>query len=60
MMLMLAVARRTLEMDASSVTGTWMVQTGNGACTNSSGRTVLVIGYGRIGTRVAKLCTLSA
>ncbi|MBV9537512.1 MAG: hydroxyacid dehydrogenase [Acidisphaera sp.] len=56
MMLMLAVARRTLEQDASVRRGTWMVQEGR-RMHELAGRTVLVVGYGRIGTRVARLCT---
>lgn len=56
MMLMLATARRTLEMDASIRAGTWMVQSGR-RMHELSERSVLVVGYGRIGTRVAKLCT---
>jgi D-3-phosphoglycerate dehydrogenase len=56
MMLMLAVARRTIEMDASVRAGTWMVQTGR-RMHELAGRTVLVVGYGRIGTRVARLCS---
>ncbi len=56
MMLMLAVARRTLEMDASVRAGTWMLQSGR-RMHELAGRKVLVVGYGRIGTRVAKLCT---
>jgi D-3-phosphoglycerate dehydrogenase len=56
MMLMLAVARRTVEYDASVRAGTWMIQTGR-RMHELAGRTVLVIGYGRIGTRVAKFCT---
>jgi D-3-phosphoglycerate dehydrogenase len=55
MMLMLSVARRTVEMDASVRAGTWMLQTGR-RMHELAGRTVLVVGYGRIGTRVAKLC----
>lgn len=55
MMLMLAVARRTIEMDASVRVGTWMVQDGR-RMHELAGRRVLVIGYGRIGTRVARLC----
>ncbi len=56
MMLMLAVARRTIEYDASVRAGTWMIQHGR-RMHELSERTVLVVGYGRIGTRVAKLCT---
>ena len=55
MMLMLAVARRTVEFDTSVRGGTWMVQTGR-RMHELAGKKVLVIGYGRIGTRVAKLC----
>ncbi len=55
MMLMLATARRTLEMDASVRSGTWMVQSGR-RMHELAERSVLVVGYGRIGTRVAKLC----
>ena len=55
MMLLLAVARRTVEYDASVREGTWMIQTGR-RMHELAGRTVLVVGYGRIGTRVARLC----
>ncbi len=55
MMLMLAVARRTVEYDTSVRAGTWMIQTGR-RMHELAGRKVLVIGYGRIGTRVASLC----
>lgn len=55
MMLMLATARRALEMDASVRAGTWMVQSGR-RMHELAERSVLVVGYGRIGTRVAKLC----
>lgn len=55
MMLLLATARRTLEMDASVRAGTWMVQSGR-RMHELSERTILLVGYGRIGTRVAKLC----
>lgn len=55
MMLMLAVARRTLEMDASVRAGTWMLQSGR-RMHELAERTVLLVGYGRIGTRVARLC----
>jgi D-3-phosphoglycerate dehydrogenase len=56
MMLLLMVARRALEMDASVRAGTWMVQTGR-RMHELSGKTLLVVGYGRIGTRVARLAT---
>lgn len=55
MMLMLTTARRTLEMDASVRSGTWMVQSGR-RMHELAERSVLVVGYGRIGTRVARLC----
>ena len=55
MMLLLAVARRAIEMDASVRAGTWMMQEGR-RMRELAGRTVLVVGYGRIGTRVARLC----
>ena len=55
MMLMLAVARRTIEMDASVRAGKWMLREGR-PMGELAGRTVLVVGYGRIGTRVARLC----
>jgi D-3-phosphoglycerate dehydrogenase len=55
MMLMLAVARRTIEMDASVRAGTWMMLEGR-RMRELAGRRVLIIGYGRIGTRVARLC----
>jgi D-3-phosphoglycerate dehydrogenase len=55
MMLMLAVARRTIEMDASVRAGSWMMQGGR-RMRELAGRRVLVVGYGRIGTRVARLC----
>lgn len=56
MMLMLAVARRTVEYDASVRAGTWMIQHGR-RMHELAGRHVLIVGYGRIGTRVARLCT---
>ena len=56
MMLMLMVARRATEYDASVRAGTWILQGGR-RMHELAGRKVLVIGYGRIGTRVARLCT---
>jgi len=56
MMLLLAVARRAIEMDASVRAGTWMIREGRPMC-ELAGRTILVIGYGRIGTRVARFCS---
>jgi D-3-phosphoglycerate dehydrogenase len=55
MMLMLAVARRTVEFDAKVRRGDWR-QPPLPPMHELAGRSVLVIGYGRIGTRVAKLC----
>ncbi len=55
MMLLLAVARRAIEMDASVRAGGWMIREGR-PMGELAGRTVLVVGYGRIGTRVARLC----
>jgi D-3-phosphoglycerate dehydrogenase len=55
LMLLLAVARRTIENDASVRAGTWM-QRGGRPMGELAGRTVLVVGFGRIGARVARLC----
>jgi D-3-phosphoglycerate dehydrogenase len=55
LMLLLAVARRTIEMDASVRAGRWMLRDGR-PMGELAGRTILVVGYGRIGTRVARLC----
>jgi D-3-phosphoglycerate dehydrogenase len=55
LMLLLAVARRTIEMDAAVRAGRWMLRDGR-PMGELAGRTILVIGYGRIGTRVARLC----
>jgi D-3-phosphoglycerate dehydrogenase len=56
MMLMLAAARRTVEYDARVRSGGWRGPQAP-VMGELAGRTVLVVGYGRIGTRVAKLCT---
>jgi len=56
MMLLLAVARRAIEMDASVRAGKWMLREGR-PMGELAGRTILVVGYGRIGTRVARLCS---
>lgn len=55
LMLMLAVARNTVVYDGRVRAGGWR---GPGAPVMGelAGRSVLVVGYGRIGTRVAKLC----
>jgi D-3-phosphoglycerate dehydrogenase len=55
LMLLLAVARRAVEMDAAVRAGRWMLREGR-PMGELSGRTILVVGYGRIGTRVARLC----
>jgi len=55
LMLLLAVARRAIEMDASVRAGNWMLREGR-PMGELAGRSILVIGYGRIGTRVARLC----
>ena len=55
LMLLLAVARRTIEMDAAVRTGRWMLRDGR-PMGELAARTILVVGYGRIGTRVARLC----
>jgi D-3-phosphoglycerate dehydrogenase len=55
LMLLLAVARRTVEMDAATRTGRWLLRDGR-PMGELSGRAVLVVGYGRIGARVARLC----
>jgi len=52
---LLGVARRTIEMDASVRAGNWMLREGR-PMGELAGRSILVIGYGRIGTRVARLC----
>ena len=55
LMLMLAVARRVLSVDAGVRRGQWRVA-GQSETFELGGRRVLVIGFGRIGTRVARLC----
>jgi D-3-phosphoglycerate dehydrogenase len=55
LMLLLAVARRTVEMDAAARVGRWMRPDGR-SMGELAGRTILVVGYGRIGSRVARLC----
>jgi D-3-phosphoglycerate dehydrogenase len=53
--LMLALAKRTLETDAAVKSGTWGPLQGR-EMFELNGRTVLVVGHGRIGHRVANLC----
>ncbi|MBL6457296.1 hydroxyacid dehydrogenase [Belnapia sp. T6] len=55
MMLMLAVARRALDNDRLVKEGGWWAKTGPGMV-DLAGRSVLVVGYGRIGSRVANYC----
>ncbi|MBL6079533.1 hydroxyacid dehydrogenase [Belnapia sp. T18] len=55
MMLMLAVARRTLDNDQIVKAGGWWAKDGPGMV-DLAGRSVLVVGYGRIGSRVANYC----
>jgi D-3-phosphoglycerate dehydrogenase / 2-oxoglutarate reductase len=55
MMLMLAVARRAVDADRHVKQGGWWFPQGPGMV-DLAGRTVLVVGYGRIGSRVANYC----
>ena len=55
MMLMLAVARRALEHDRTVKGGGWWSSPDPGMV-DLAGRSVLVLGYGRIGSRVANYC----
>ena len=55
LMLMLAVARQVLPVDAGVRAGLWRVQ-GRSSTFELGGRRVLLLGFGRIGTRVARLC----
>lgn len=55
LMLMLAVARRVLPVDAGVRHGQWRVR-GQSETFELGGRRVLILGFGRIGTRVARLC----
>lgn len=54
LMLMLAVARRTVIHDTAAKTGNWNLRNQFSA-TELDGKTLLVIGFGRIGRRVAEL-----
>jgi D-3-phosphoglycerate dehydrogenase len=56
LMLLLAVARRTVENDAGVRAGQWYMRGEGRPMGELAGRTILVVGYGRIGTRVARLC----
>jgi D-3-phosphoglycerate dehydrogenase / 2-oxoglutarate reductase len=55
MMLMLAVARRGVDADRHVKSGGWWFPEGPGMV-DLAGRTALVVGYGRIGSRVANYC----
>ncbi len=55
MMLMLAVARRAVDADRHVKAGGWWLPDGPGMV-DLAGRTALVVGYGRIGCRVAGYC----
>ncbi|MBV1799537.1 hydroxyacid dehydrogenase [Siccirubricoccus sp. G192] len=55
MMLMLAVARRAVDADRHVKTGGWWFP-GGPDMVDLAGRSVLVVGHGRIGSRVARYC----
>ncbi len=55
MMLMLAVARRALDAHQHLKAGGWWFPEGPGML-DLAGRSVLVVGFGRIGSRVANYC----
>ncbi|MEI6203062.1 MAG: NAD(P)-dependent oxidoreductase, partial [Enhydrobacter sp.] len=56
LMLMLSLARNVVPVSAAVRRGEWRVQ-GQSGTFELGGRSVLVIGFGRIGTRVSRLCT---
>jgi D-3-phosphoglycerate dehydrogenase len=56
LMLMLATARQLVGFNAGVRRGEWRVP-GTSATFDLAGRTVLLLGFGRIGIRVARLCT---
>lgn len=55
MMLILAVARRVVDTDRHVKAGGWWFEGGPGMV-DLAGRTALVVGFGRIGARVAACC----
>jgi D-3-phosphoglycerate dehydrogenase len=55
MMLMLATARRAMDNERLVKQGGWWAKEGPGMV-DLAGRTALVVGYGRIGSRVANYC----
>jgi D-3-phosphoglycerate dehydrogenase len=56
LMLMLSLARNIVPVSASVRQGNWRVR-GQSNTFELGGRQILIIGFGRIGTRVARLCT---
>ena len=56
LMLMLSLARNVVPVSAGVRQGGWRVR-GQSSTFELGGRQVLIIGFGRIGTRVARLCT---
>lgn len=55
LMLMLSIARRIVPVSQGVRQGEWRVR-GQSATFELGGRSVLILGFGRIGTRVARLC----
>ncbi|MBE9604572.1 hydroxyacid dehydrogenase [Acetobacteraceae bacterium H6797] len=55
MMLMLTLARQVVPFNAGVRKGEWRVPS-QAASFDLGGKTVLIVGFGRIGTRVSKLC----
>ncbi|WP_245870180.1 hydroxyacid dehydrogenase [Teichococcus rhizosphaerae] len=55
MMLMLSLSRQVVAFNAGVRRGEWRVP-GQSATFDLGGRSVLILGFGRIGTRVARLC----
>lgn len=56
LMLMLTLARKVVPVSAAVRRGEWRVR-GQSGTFELGGRKVLVVGFGRIGTRVARLCS---
>jgi D-3-phosphoglycerate dehydrogenase len=56
LMLMLSLARRVVPVSEGVRRGQWRVQ-GQSSTFELGGRSILIVGFGRIGTRVARLCT---
>jgi D-3-phosphoglycerate dehydrogenase len=56
LMLMLALARNVVPVSAAVRHGVWKAP-GQAGTIELGGRSILIIGFGRIGTRVARLCT---